>query len=76
MGPLGIVLRFPVEYMANGMAFWVIRGLIVSAGAGGGTDVLIPIPRAPRIPPSLEKMWLMSNPGVFIGTPLKSRHEI
>jgi hypothetical protein len=69
-------MRFPVEYMANGMAFWVPRGLMASVGAGGSAGVSILIPRAPRIPPSLEKMWLMSNPGVFVGMPLKSRHEI
>jgi hypothetical protein len=28
------------------------------------------------MPPSAEKTWLTSKPGVFVGVPLKSRQEI
>lgn len=66
--------RLPVEYMANGMAFWPVNGL---AGDGDWVvGVMSPTSVALMRPASAEKMWLTSNPGVFVGMPLKSRQEI
>jgi hypothetical protein len=66
--------RLPVEYMANGMAFWPLKGLV---GDGDWVvGVISATPTALMRPPSAEKMRLTSNPGVFVGMPLKSRQEI
>jgi hypothetical protein len=63
----------PVEYMVKGMALCVLSGL----RDGTGIELpALPRPRPPMMPPSAEKMRLRSNPGVLVGTPLKSRQEI
>jgi hypothetical protein len=72
---VGIIgTRLPVEYMANGVAFWPAKGWI------GDDDWVVGLISAPPTalmrPPSAEKMRLRSSPGVFVGMPLKSRQEI
>ena len=51
----------------------VFAGLIVGPCVGLAA---LPNPTLPMMPPSIEKTWPRSNPGVFVGVPLKSRQEI
>jgi hypothetical protein len=66
--------------MVKGIALWLVRGLKgggAEAGIGRGLELVSsPTQRPLRIPPSAEKTRLTSKPGVLVGTPLKSRHDI